>query len=78
MQLKCFVDKNLAMRFLSKYRHLAMTSAAFTSKRNGLVETSIEFPFNPCDVQNNLGNLQFGQFFSSLGTSVRGKFEIDY
>lgn len=34
--------------------------------------------FNPRDVQNNLGSLQFGQFFNSLGTSIRGKFEIDY
>ncbi len=34
--------------------------------------------FNPRDVQNNMGSLQFGQFFNSLGTSVRGKFEIDY
>lgn len=34
--------------------------------------------FNPRDVQNNLGSLQFGQFFNSLGTSVRAKFEIDY
>ena len=34
--------------------------------------------FNPRDVQNNLGSLQFGQFFNSLGASVRGKFEIDY
>jgi hypothetical protein len=34
--------------------------------------------FNPRDVQNNLGSLHFGEFFNSLGTSVRGKFEIDY
>jgi hypothetical protein len=34
--------------------------------------------FNPRDVQNNMGSLRFGQFFNSLGTSVRGKFEIDY
>jgi hypothetical protein len=34
--------------------------------------------FNPRDVQNNMGSLRFGQFFNSLGTSIRGKFEIDY
>ncbi|MCU1267242.1 MAG: hypothetical protein JWM21_3560 [Acidobacteria bacterium] len=34
--------------------------------------------FNPRDVQNNLGSRQFGQFFNGLGTSVRGKFEVDF
>jgi hypothetical protein len=34
--------------------------------------------FNPRDVQNDTGSLQFGHFFNSLGTSVRAKFEIDY
>jgi Carboxypeptidase regulatory-like domain len=34
--------------------------------------------FNPRDVQNNLGSREVGQFFNSLGTSVRGKFEIDF
>jgi hypothetical protein len=34
--------------------------------------------FNPRDVQNNLGSRHFGQFFNGLGTSVRGKFEIDF
>jgi hypothetical protein len=33
---------------------------------------------NPRDVQNNVGSPRFGQFFNSLGTSVRGKFEIDF
>lgn len=33
---------------------------------------------NPRDVQNNLGSPLFGQFFNGLGTSVRGKFEIDF
>jgi hypothetical protein len=34
--------------------------------------------FNPRDVQNNTGSQSFGQFFNSLGTSVRGKFEFDF
>lgn len=34
--------------------------------------------FNPRDVQNNLGSQSFGQFYNSLKTSVRGKFEFDF
>ncbi|MDQ6653542.1 MAG: carboxypeptidase regulatory-like domain-containing protein [Acidobacteriota bacterium] len=34
--------------------------------------------FNPRDVQQNATSPRFGQFFNSLGTSVRGKFEIDF
>jgi len=34
--------------------------------------------FNPREVQNNLGSRRFGEFFNGLGTSVRGKFEIDF
>jgi len=34
--------------------------------------------FNPRDVQNNIASPQLGQFFNSLGTSVRGKFEFDF
>jgi len=34
--------------------------------------------FNPRDVQNNTGSPRAGQFFNSLGTSVRGKFELDF
>jgi hypothetical protein len=34
--------------------------------------------FNPRDVQNNLASPRLGQFFNSLGVSVRGKFEFDF
>jgi len=34
--------------------------------------------FNPRDVQNNIASPQLGQFFNSLGTTVRGKFEFDF
>ena len=46
--------------------------------RAGAIIFNITDHFNPRDVQNNLSSLQFGQFFNSLGTSVRGKFEIDF
>jgi hypothetical protein len=46
--------------------------------RAGVIIFNITNHFNPRDVQNNLSSLQFGQFFNSLGTSVRGKFEIDF
>jgi hypothetical protein len=34
--------------------------------------------FNPSDVQNNIASQRLGQFFNSLGPSVRGKFEFDF
>jgi hypothetical protein len=46
--------------------------------RAGVIIFNITNHFNPRDVQNNLSSSQFGQFFNSLGTSVRGKFEIDF
>jgi len=46
--------------------------------RAGVIIFNITNHFNPRDVQNNLGSPQFGQFFNSLGTSVRGKFEMDF
>lgn len=46
--------------------------------RIGVAVFNMTNHFNPRDVQNNMGSLQFGQFFNSLGTSVRAKFEIDY
>jgi hypothetical protein len=46
--------------------------------RAGVAVFNITNHFNPRDVQNNTGSPRFGQFFNSLGTSVRGKFEIDF
>ena len=46
--------------------------------RAGVVIFNITNHFNPRDVQNNTGSLHLGQFFNSLGTSVRGKFEMDF
>ncbi len=46
--------------------------------RIGVAVFNLTNHFNPRDVQNNRGSLRFGEFFNSLGTSVRGKFEIDY
>jgi hypothetical protein len=34
--------------------------------------------FNPSEVQNNITSPRLGQFFNSLGASVRGKFEFDF
>ncbi|MDQ1470123.1 MAG: hypothetical protein QOJ99_1603, partial [Bryobacterales bacterium] len=34
--------------------------------------------FNPSEVQNNISSPRLGQFFNSLPTSVRGKFEFDF
>jgi len=46
--------------------------------RAGVIIFNITNHSNPRDVQNNLSSANFGQFFNSLGTSVRGKFEIDF
>jgi hypothetical protein len=46
--------------------------------RAGVVIFNITNHFNPRDVQNNTGSLQLGEFFNSLGRSVRGKFEVDF
>lgn len=46
--------------------------------RIGVAIFNITNHFNPRDVQNNLGSPRFGQFFNSLGTLVRGKFELDF
>ncbi len=46
--------------------------------RAGIAVFNITNHFNPRDVQNNIGSLHFGQFFNSLGTNVRGKFEMDF
>ena len=46
--------------------------------RIGLAVLNLTNHFNPGDVQNNITSPRLGQFFNSLGTSVRGKFEIDF
>lgn len=46
--------------------------------RAGVVVFNICNHFNPRDVQNNIGSPHLGQFYNSLGTSVRGKFELDF
>jgi len=46
--------------------------------RAGVIIFNITNHFNPRDVQNNTGSLHVGQFFNSLGPSVRGKFELDF
>lgn len=46
--------------------------------RAGVVVFNITNHFNPRDLQNNTGSSHLGQFYNSLGTSVRGKFELDF
>jgi hypothetical protein len=46
--------------------------------RAGVVIFNLTGHFNPRDVQNNTGSLAVGQFFNSLGRSVRAKFEMDF
>lgn len=46
--------------------------------RAGVAIFNVTNHFNPRDVQNNTGSLHVGEFFNSLGTSVRGKFELHF
>jgi hypothetical protein len=46
--------------------------------RIGAAVFNITNHFNPRDLQNNLGSPGFGQFYNSLGPSVRGKFEVAF
>jgi carboxypeptidase family protein/TonB-dependent receptor-like protein len=46
--------------------------------RIGLAVLNTTNHFNPSEVQNNITSPRLGQFFNSLGTSVRGKFEFDF
>jgi hypothetical protein len=48
------------------------------SARAGVAVFNITNHFNPRDIQNNTGSLHVGEFFNSLGTSVRGKFELHF
>jgi hypothetical protein len=46
--------------------------------RIGAAVFNITNHFNPRDVQNNITSPRLGQFFNGLGTSIRGKFEVDF
>ena len=46
--------------------------------RIGLAVLNTTNHFNPSDMQNNITSPRLGQFFNSLGASVRGKFEFDF
>jgi len=46
--------------------------------RIGAAVFNITNHFNPRDLQNNLGSPSFGQFYNSLGPSVRGKFDVAF
>ena len=46
--------------------------------RAGVILFNLTNHFNPRDVQNHITSPHFGQFYNSLGTSLRGKFELDF
>ncbi len=78
-----FVGARNSQRFATFFSLDATILKSFTvpyidkKVRAGVIIFNITNHFNPRDVQNNLGSTQFGQFFNSLGTSVRAKFEVD-
>jgi hypothetical protein len=84
-QLEFVGRRNQAGRFPTFFSLDAQVTKGFrvpmfeTHKmRIGVAVFNITNHFNPRDVQNNVVSPRFGQFFNSLGTSVRGKFEIDF
>ncbi|NOT48163.1 MAG: TonB-dependent receptor [Acidobacteria bacterium] len=46
--------------------------------RIGVAFFNLTNHFNPRDVQGNLGSPNFGQFYNSLGFSVKAKFDIEF
>ncbi len=46
--------------------------------RVGVALFNLTNHFNPRDVQGNISSPNFGNFYNSLGTSVKAKFEIDF
>ncbi len=46
--------------------------------RIGVAVFNVTNHFNPRDVQQNITSPNYGNFYNSLGTSVRGKFEFDF
>lgn len=84
-QLDYTSPRNLAGRFptyfsldvqATKGFHIPMFESH--KMRLGVAVFNITNHFNPRDVQQNIGSPRFGEFFNSLGTSVRGKLEIDF
>lgn len=85
-----FVDKrNRAGRFPTFLSVAVQVTKGFTipesvprfggrRARIGLAVLNATNHFNPSDVQNNTASPRLGQFFNSLGVSVRGKFEFDF
>ena len=46
--------------------------------RIGIALFNLTNHFNPRDVQNNLTSPNFGQFYNSLGTAIKAKFDIEF
>ncbi|MBA3441359.1 MAG: hypothetical protein H0T92_15970, partial [Pyrinomonadaceae bacterium] len=77
--------RNMAGRFPRYISLDAQITKGFTipkfekhRARIGVAIFNITNHFNPRDIQNNLGSPRVGDFFNSFGTTVRGKFEIDF
>jgi hypothetical protein len=66
MSLDTTILKSFTVPFLDK------------KARAGVILFNLTNHFNPRDVQSNVGSLHLGEFFNSLGTSVRAKFELDF
>jgi hypothetical protein len=84
-QLDYTSPRNLAGRFPTYFSLDVQVTKGFRvpmfeshKMRIGVAVFNITNHFNPRDVQQNIGSPRFGEFFNSLGTSVRGKLEIDF
>lgn len=84
-QLDSIAPRNLAGRFPTYFSLDVQATKGFRipnfeshKARIGVAVFNITNHFNPRDVQQNIDSPRVGEFFNSLGTSVRGKFEIDF
>ncbi len=84
-QLDFIGPRNLAGRFPTYFSLDAQVTKGFLipkfeshKARIGVAIFNITNHFNPRDVQQNVTSPRLGGFFNSLGTSVRGKFELDF
>ncbi|MDQ6787920.1 MAG: TonB-dependent receptor, partial [Acidobacteriota bacterium] len=68
LSLDVQVTKGFQIPFIFKDKHARIGVALFNLTNH----------FNPRDVQSNTGSPNYGNFYNSLGTSVKAKFEVDF
>ncbi|MEP7038179.1 MAG: hypothetical protein ABI891_07540, partial [Acidobacteriota bacterium] len=68
MSLDLQVTKGFQIPFIFKDKRIRVGVALFNLTNH----------FNPRDVQNNIASPNYAQFYNSLGTAVKAKFDLDF